>query len=84
MEKVYQPIDHGEDGRAHIPSQAVFINKADADEVSKAWNYNATSSRVLYVMSSIAEYEAWMIDEVRRKALAKLTDEERKALGLEA
>lgn len=82
LDVVYQPIDLGEDGRAYRPAEVVFTNEADADEVSKPWNYNEPHSRTLYVMGNLTDYEAWKHDEVRKEALAKLTPEERSALGI--
>lgn len=80
--ELWQPIDNGEDGRAYRIPEYAFTNERDALEISTPWNYGQGVARAIQVFQSLAEYHAWEADGVRRRALAKLTSEEKRALGL--
>ena len=64
---------------------ARFANLADATALSnkKGCSYSVGNkeTKSFTIFESFKEYEDWKADSVRRTALAKLTDEERKALG---
>ena len=86
----------GTEGRGYSVVAARFVNKADAVAVcndKRFWGKHGVMGTKMNpehdvrevlapLFDSVPDYWQYSEDEVRRKALAKLTDLEKKALGL--
>lgn len=60
----------------------IFSNKEDAQTFIKGKSYDKFEKRTLYIYESVDEYLEIEKEETKQKALAKLTDAEKQALGL--
>lgn len=70
------------DGGERQNPVALFAREADARKVAGA--QGAVVTKVVRIFDSVEEYQANRSSELRKKALAKLTAEERVALGFSA
>jgi len=66
----------------HFPSDPCFLNKADADAFLGDNRYDRFDLKRVYIYESQEEYIAMTQEKTKLKALAKLTNLEKKALGL--
>jgi poly-beta-hydroxyalkanoate depolymerase len=73
----YQEWDGG-DRHNH---KAYFSNKADADLLVNENKYNRYDERLIVVFDSLEEFYEHDVKKLKERALAKLTMQERKALG---
>lgn len=79
MKLIYIAYDDGEDGRRTTPI-AAFTKEIDAKEYGKSpWGHVGT----MELYESVKDYENNNLKAVRERALAKLSPEEKKALGVE-
>lgn len=69
-------------GDRHHSKEPAFLNKADADQFLGDNVYHHFSKITVPVYESFEEYEKVSSERVEMQALAKLTDLEKKALGL--
>jgi hypothetical protein len=83
MKKIeYYRFMEWDGGDCHVPKDPCFLNKADADAFLGDNRYDRFDRRTVYVYESLEEYTAVSEEKTRAAALAKLTDIEKKALGL--
>jgi len=83
MKKIeYYQFMQWDGGDRHYPKDPAFFNKADADAYLGDNEYDFFEKRTVYIYESVDEYNEANGEEVKEKALAKLTDVEKKALGL--
>lgn len=66
----------------HRSKEPAFLNKADADRFLGDNQYDCFVKITVPVYESFEEYEEVSSERVKMQALAKLTDLEKKALGL--
>lgn len=84
MKKIeyYQFMQWDDNYNSYLPRDPVFSNKEDAQTFIKDNSYDKFEKRTLYIYDSVDEYLEIVKEETKRKALAKLTDAEKQALGL--
>lgn len=83
MKKIeYYQFMQWDGGERHIPKEPCFSNKSDADAFLDDNKHSHFDKRTVYVFDSIDEYNATKSKELRDQALSKLTELEKKALGL--
>ncbi len=82
MKKItYYQFMKWDGGDRHYPSNPCFLHKEDADKFIGDNRYDLFRENTVVVYESIEEYAAVNLDETKLKALAKLTDIEKAALG---
>lgn len=69
-------------GDRHYAKDPVFFNKADADAYIGDNRHDRFDKKTVYIYESVAEYMETEKEVTKQKALAKLTDVEKRALGL--
>lgn len=75
-------IYYSSDGYRHTPI-AYFANKSDAETMVNGSHYHGIDGpRQIIVFDNVDEYNKHHTDELRKSALNKLSDDEKKALGL--
>jgi len=62
-----------------------FLNEADALEVAGGKNsmYNSVTRKTMFIFESVEDFQENTREKIRARALAKLTIEEKKALGVD-
>ncbi len=73
------------EGRGRSVNIAAFSSKADATRAARGWGVMGVGDgdvKTLEVFSTFDEYGNEQDEKVRRQALAKLTPEEQRSLGL--
>lgn len=78
----YYQYKQWDGGDRHISEDPCFRNKADADLFLKTRPHDRFNKVTVTVYDSVAEFESLSDAKLKEKALAKLTDLEKKALGL--
>lgn len=71
-------------GDRHFPKEPAFFNKEDADEFLGDNRYDRFDKRTIKIYESIIDYEDHNLENIRKKALSRLSKEEKKALGLQS
>jgi hypothetical protein len=69
-------------GDRHHLKEPAFFNKEDAEEFLGDNKFDRFDKRTVTIYESILDYEDHNRHKIQEQALAKLTDEEKKALGL--
>jgi len=69
-------------GDRHIPKDICFETREEADIFLGNNKYDMFERRSFTIFDSIDEYEQSKSEEVKKTALAKLSDIEKRALGL--
>lgn len=80
--KFYE-IEKWDGGDRQYPSGICFSNREAAREFLVGNNYDTYREHKYIVYDSVAEYKENSKEKLKAKALAKLTDEEKEALGIE-
>ena len=73
------------EGRGPMITIGTFWNKYDAAEAARGWGVMGVGDgevREIKVYDSWTEFKKLELEDVRQKALSKLTDEERMVLGI--
>jgi hypothetical protein len=78
----FYQINRFDGGDRHIPSDICFSNMEEADKFVSKNKYDDYVKRQFFVYESSEEYIESNSKILKEKALAKLTDLEKKALGL--
>lgn len=73
-------IDEWDGGDRHYPSNYYFRDEADAEEVAGA--YNMVTKVVMSISDTATDYTLAKEETLREKALNKLSNEEKRVLGL--
>jgi dsDNA-binding SOS-regulon protein len=66
----------------HQPKEPAFFNKEDAEEFLGDNKYDYFDKKTIRIYESILDYEDNNHEKIRQRALSKLTEKEKKALGL--
>jgi len=83
MKKIeYYQFMQWDGGDRHYSKDPAFFIKADADAYLGDNKYDRFDKKTVYIYESVDEYNEAKGEEVKERALAKLTDVEKKALGL--
>lgn len=83
MKKIeYYQFMQWDGGDRHNQKEPAFLNKEDADAFLGDNRQDYFDKKTVYVYESVDEYLEIEKEETKRKALAKLTDVEKRALGL--
>lgn len=69
-------------GDRHMRKDPCFFTKEEADLFLGDNKYDHFEERTVHIYDSVEEYKKVSLDETKNAALAKLTDIEKKALGL--
>lgn len=69
-------------GDRHYPKEPAFLNKEDADEFVRGNVYDHFDKKTVTVYESLEEYKETKSEQVKAQAIAKLTEVEKRALGL--
>jgi hypothetical protein len=69
-------------GDRHYPAEPAFFNSEDASKFIADNKYDHFDVKTITIYDSLEEYYDVTGETLRRKALAKLTDLEKRALGL--
>lgn len=75
-------IEEWDGGDRTIPNGNYFSNKKAADEYKKNNKYNCCIEQTIRIYDSLKDMEDNSKQKLKERALAKLTEEERKILGL--
>lgn len=84
----YEALVGGDDRGCNMSVIAVFKNREDAEKVVKGKGFFGGDGSVshvnntIMVYDSLAEYDATLEDRLRKVALAKLSEDDKKILGL--
>jgi hypothetical protein len=83
IKRIYQPMDLGEDGRVVRPLPVAFTDRDAAERVAASINIGHDhATQELWVCDTTDEWVTIQHNETRERALRKLTNEEKAALGL--
>lgn len=58
-----------------------LANKSDADRYLENNKFDMVEEKTIEIFDTLGEWDEWKTGEVKKRALAKLTAEERRALG---
>jgi len=78
----FYQLQQWEYGDHHISKDICFETKKEADIFLGKKKYDRFERRTFTIFDSVNEYEQSKSEEVKKTALAKLTDIEKRALGL--
>jgi hypothetical protein len=79
---IYYEIMRWDGGDLHNASGVCFFSKEEANEFLGDNRYDLIRENTVVVYDSVEEYYAVTSAETKQRALAKLTDVEKRALGL--
>jgi hypothetical protein len=83
MKKIeYWQFMQWDGGDRHHPKDPAFFNKADADAFLGDNKYDLFDKKTVYIYESLEDYLVVRDGEAKESGLAKLTDVEKRALGL--
>lgn len=77
----FEVMDHGEDGRV-FPGRHVAYIADEKDAKALAGNWLSVGKKTIVVHDNRSDYDHFKSQALKDQALAKLTQEERLALGL--
>lgn len=75
-------IEEWDGGDRTIPNGDYLSNKEAAEEYNKKNKYNACFEQTIRIYDSLQDMEENSKQKLKERALAKLTDEDKKILGL--
>jgi len=83
MKKIeYYQFMQWDGGDRYYPKDPAFFNKSEADAFLSDNKYDRFDKKTVYIYDSLEDYLVVRDGEAKASGLAKLTDTEKKSLGL--